>query len=223
MPHLKKDPVTGHLVKKGGCQPGTNEILFTVSGAGTEVVQWGGETWTLPGDSGDQRAVCVTRSTGVAALGPTVIYTTAYVAYDVAIAGGLEIHRKVGTVQYQGNWYRGGGGPGATAPGAGGYFPNQNAIYFAPIIDSVTVQKQDRVGFFGGFSPSPAASRAAAQPITYTQVPPYATFTVGVLTAGNPGKMYYPPPASNYLIQPGMFGMHVHAGITFTWTQGDDW
>jgi hypothetical protein len=200
----------GHLAfcDSNPCDPNP-EMLCTVTGA-AGTIDWLGQQWVLPGDSGEEKSVCPTNYLKIkstytypgypppAVYGP-IRYAIHNWVHDVNSGNRLSLDREynAGPFTYAGApsnlnnrvnlWAQGGN--------------NFNALRVNGDADSKH--------FINFFSPAPFPV-----PITYTYV--YAT-TINKILGETPG--YY----NDYNLKPAWFGSHTIAGITYAWAKGAGW
>ena len=197
---LQKDPVTGHLTRqdcpdtKGNpCDPDP-EMLCTVTGA-SGTINWVGETWVLPGDSGVEKSVCPTthtigrgfRNAGVGS------YPNYYANHGWRFGDSLVLERSYNVLNF-GTWYR----------AQTNYEANKNFIRVDP--SAAVIDQQNNFNYSGGALPIPP---------TFFSTPDNS---LGVL-----GPSYAAPYYANYVIPDGFFASYTTGGITYTWARGAGW
>lgn len=204
MAHLKKSATNGHLLKNatghlinecGGnpCDPDP-EMLCTVTGA-SGTINWCGETWNLPADSGVQKSVCPTgytkgqNSTGFTSPPPA---NKLYATHRWRYSGGISMTRL-----YQWRYWT-----------FMAYLSQRNWVNNLKLFGTAT----DAIFFQGG-----GGSKARPPTVASTNV---AKSTIGLITTvGAPFFTAY----GGYALTSNFFGSYTTGGITYSWQQGAGW
>jgi len=191
------------------CDPDP-EMLVTVSGA-TGTINWCGETWVLPGESGVEKSVCpetYTLDKGFTAPQYEVFWGWhEWVAYenDGAVVGdSLRLARWYVVFRdtlLTSRWERGG------VPWYIGAFPNTVDGGLAELRGVKDSKRFIRFAFLGGPTTRPPVSPSSI----------YGAYPMGLLNGIGPA--YY----TSYEIQNDWFGSHVIGGITYSWARGAGW
>lgn len=194
------------------CPGGNPEVSIMITSVDANLpITWCGITWlksttpiTSPATerhSGDPATIC-----------PTAYYKGTWTSFATTYSlwsayhiwrnglGSLELRREAATLKIGARYYR----------DSGLYFPQPGRN-----LNTVSVKGQkDFIGFFGGFTP---AVYSRPVPITYTQVPPYAILSIGMLTGVTA------PEFTNYNITGAWFGNFSSGGVTYSWSAGLGW
>lgn len=175
------------------CPNSDPEMVVTVTGA-VGTINWCGETWVLPGDSGVQKTVCPTayskqKSTTNAVPGAKYAFIAEHYWRNLSDTVGLDLLRNYHVQYFYYKWQSVG--------------INRNALIVGPDRDSRTwgVKFSSRPAT-GGFYPTANTLYSDINQIL-TVTPPYY--------------------AGNYNLTGAFFGSHVIGGITYAWAKGNGW
>jgi hypothetical protein len=186
--------------------PGQPKMLLTVTGT-SGTINWCGETWVLPADSGVQKVVCP---------------TTYYKDYFYSPAKSASIADHVWRYDY--------GTPAHLL------FRKQYSVYFgytpyywlrynsAAAGNAVSIVLRDTGGIIGGdqiYFSNFYSLATVRNPPTTPVLPAstiYAYSALGILTAGMYGTSY-----SMYFENDMLNNSYTDGGVTYSWTKGDDW
>lgn len=185
------------------CPDSDPEALLTVSGS-SGTINWCGETWNLPADSGQTRTVCPTLYTQyqytATGLTPNGYRAENVWAHFVAGANRLTLRREYGIIPTVNNtgWYR----------GRGSTYNNLAQIN----LNAYTNGGEDKIYWSGNFSIGDPT-----RPVAPTNTNLSYSY-LGILTVGEPIPYW-----NDYGITDSQFSTFTKAGITYTWARGNGW
>lgn len=193
------------------CDPDP-EMLLTVTGA-SGTINWCGQTWNLPADSGVEKSVCPTSySKGRF----TVVYPTipipgykfwdAYHFWEYGIGGNSELWLRLSY--------------GAVTGGSSFRLPQQGAYPFSYLggnyknirLKPAATLWQDMYRFYN-------YAHTGGRPVTPVAFGTYPNhlFTIGALNQTMVDTY------SSYSLRADFFGSYTNAGITYAWAKGAGW
>jgi len=192
-------PCAGEPAPVNPCDP-SPEILLTVTGS-SGTVNWCGQTWTLPADSGVEKSACPTTYTTRQSTNTSIATTLrAWVASNTWAAGTSNTVLNLGR-QYRMLSYLTGGSLKKRS--------SQNDLYI-------------RVGTGAGFAFNLVSAyfypaKSTARPVVATGS--YVWSSAINLLNGISDQATY----SDYIITDAWFGSHTTGGITYAWAKGAGW
>lgn len=181
------------------CDPDP-EMLLTVTGT-SGTINWCGQTWVLPGDSGVEKSVCPTFYAKVKAQSTITTFQIQRIAYE------RWRHDTTGTPNGLLRLSRFYGANGA--PGTGGFGSAINDARLRPSGGSLAYNYRKQTWLWGPTWPTR-----------------YSFFTVtntglGLTEGATAAFARYTN--NDYLILDSFFGSHVIGGVTYSWARGAGW
>ena len=180
------------------CDPDP-EMLLTVTGS-SGTVNWCGQTWNLPADSGVEKSVCPTvyeKGRYFTSLGGYGSEYHAYHEWHHNNSLRLEIRYWIWLFSGTNQWFRDG-------------FQNNDHYIRLGVTGGPFI---DRLGVEGTNQPKPRPVFGSFLPTSA-----HGQLDMGVLSAGMPTQTY-----NNYGLTNQWFGSHTAGGITYAWSKGLGW
>ena len=185
------------------CDPDP-EMLLTVTGA-SGTINWCGQTWNLPADSGVEKSVCPTFYSLGRGTQFQFTFTNTYKEYFAEHQwhhnNSLRLEQNYRIYAWSATWAlwnRDGFGPG-----------NKGYIRLQPPAGN----RLDLLGVQGNTVPMPRPAYGYILPLSAT-----GQLDMGILSLGMPTWTY-----NNYGLTNQWFGSHTIGGVTYAWAKGAGW